>query len=137
VNSGPGSAVKQRLKGGHRLARGKAFESLRTQTTRVVPARDSRRPGREQGGGEPLDEAGIRGRGRSSQEANLLQIGSPLGDLVAGEAHQVEDLRSIVRCLRRVVLDPDKGRAQVTDAPSFEHNSEQITTGASISSSGM
>jgi hypothetical protein len=39
-----------------------------------------------------------------------------LGDLVAGEAHQVEDLRSIVRCLRRVVLDPDKGRAQVVVA---------------------
>ena len=63
-----------------------------------------------------MDEAGIRGRGRSSQEANLPQIGSPLGDLVAGEAHQVEDLRSIVRCLRRVVLDPDKGRAQVVVA---------------------
>src|SRR5215211_3511540 len=53
------------FKRSHRLARGKAFESLRTQTRRLVPAADSRGPGREQGSGEPVDEAGSRGR-RSS-----------------------------------------------------------------------
>ncbi len=50
------------FKGSYRLARGKTFESLGTQTRRVVPAADSRGPGREQGGGKPVDEAGPRGR---------------------------------------------------------------------------
>src|SRR5215203_7337013 len=50
------------FKRSHRLARGKALESLRTQTRRMVPAADSRGPGREQGSGEPVDEAGSRGK---------------------------------------------------------------------------
>src|SRR5215216_2870390 len=55
------------FKRSHRLARGKAFESLRTQATRVVSATDSRGPGREQGSGEPVDEAGSPRRGSGSK----------------------------------------------------------------------
>src|SRR5215217_2328288 len=51
------------FKRSHRLARGKAFESLRTQARRMVPAANSRSPGREQGGGKPVDEASPRRRG--------------------------------------------------------------------------
>jgi hypothetical protein len=46
----------------HRLTRRKALESLGTQTPRMASAADSRRLGREQGGGEPVDEAGSPGR---------------------------------------------------------------------------
>src|SRR3982751_2227511 len=51
----------------HRLARGKAFESLGTQTRRMASAAHSRRPGREQGGGEPVDEAGSPRRSSGSK----------------------------------------------------------------------
>src|SRR5215211_6169645 len=57
------------FKRSHRLARGKAFESLGTQTRRMVSAADSRGPGREQGSGEPVDEAGSRGRRSSGPKA--------------------------------------------------------------------
>src|SRR3954468_7346846 len=50
------------FKGSYRLARRKAFERLGTQTRRMVSAADSRCPGREQGSGKPVDEAGTRGR---------------------------------------------------------------------------
>src|SRR5215208_6853081 len=51
----------------HRLARGKTFESLGTQEGGVVPAADSRCPGREQRGREPMDEAGTPRRGRGTK----------------------------------------------------------------------
>src|SRR4051812_39405841 len=51
------------FKRSYRLARRKAFESLGTQTRRMVPAADSRGPGREQRSGKPVDEAGTPGRG--------------------------------------------------------------------------
>src|SRR5215216_5024800 len=57
------------FKRSHRLARGEALESLRTQTRRMVPPADSRGPGREQGSGEPVDEAGSRGRRSSGPKA--------------------------------------------------------------------
>src|SRR5215217_3698417 len=57
------------FKRSHRLARGKALESLRTQTRRMVSAADSRGPGREQGSGEPVDEAGSPGRRSSGSKA--------------------------------------------------------------------
>src|SRR5918999_450344 len=50
------------FKGSHPLARRKAFESLGTQARRMVPAAHSRGPRREEGSGEPVDEAGTRGR---------------------------------------------------------------------------
>src|SRR5215204_2763006 len=50
------------IKRSHRLARGKALESLGTQEGRMVPAANSRGPWREQGSGEPVDEASSRGR---------------------------------------------------------------------------
>ena len=46
------------FKGSHRLARGKAFEGLRTQAARVASAADSRGSRREQGSAEPVGEAG-------------------------------------------------------------------------------
>src|SRR5436190_20884612 len=57
------------FKGSYRLARGKAFESLRTQTTRMGPAAHSRGPGRKQGSGKPVDEAGSPGRRISGSKA--------------------------------------------------------------------
>src|SRR5215218_4342151 len=59
----------QQRKRSHRLARRKAFESLRTQGRRMVSATNSRSPGREQGGGKPVDEAGPRRRGSGGSEA--------------------------------------------------------------------
>src|SRR5215213_979510 len=53
---------KLTFKRSHRLARGKALESLGTQEGRLVPAANSRGPWREQGSGEPVDEASSRGR---------------------------------------------------------------------------
>ena len=58
------------FKTSHRLARGKAFESLRTQSTRMVPAAHSRGPGCEQGSGKPVvDEAGSPRRRSSGSKA--------------------------------------------------------------------
>src|SRR5215208_2901124 len=45
----------------------RAFELK--QEGRLVPAADSRGPGREQGSGEPVDEAGSRGRRSSGPKA--------------------------------------------------------------------
>src|SRR3712207_7998689 len=57
------------FKRSHRLARGKAFESLRTQARRMLPAANSRSPGGEQGGGKPVDEASPRRRGSRGSKA--------------------------------------------------------------------
>src|SRR5215203_772537 len=55
------------FEGSHGLARRKAFEGLGAKEGGMVSAAHSRCPGREQGSGEPVDEAGSRGRGGGSK----------------------------------------------------------------------
>src|SRR5215217_7117174 len=66
------------FKRSHRLARGKALESLRTQTRRMVPPADSRGPGRERGAarqGARASGAGSRGSRLSGRSVDVRESG--------------------------------------------------------------